>query len=78
MYQNAIETHLRGFIRDYIYKNATSLDDFKKERIIYSMNTWLEDQNVFGDLNWHEVWLGLASNSKSPLIRMMQDVIDNM
>jgi hypothetical protein len=42
------------------------------------MNTWLKDQNVFGDIGVTETWFGLASNSKSPIVRLLQNVIDDM
>lgn len=77
-YKYAIEDHLRNFISDYINKHTDALDDIKRERLIYSIYRWLQDQDTFGDIGWHEVWLGLASNSNSPLIRLMQDLIDNM
>lgn len=77
-YDDAITNRLHQFVSDYVNKNAKSLTDEQKEKLIYSTNTWLENQNAFGDIGVTETWLGLASNSKSSLIRIMQDMIDNM
>lgn len=44
----------------------------------YSIRTWIEDQNVFGDISGVEVWVGLTQHSKSPLIRLLCDVIENI
>lgn len=76
-YNDAITERLRQFVNNYINENAKDLTDDQRERLIYSTNTWLENQNAFGDIGVTEVWLGLASNSKSSLIRLMQDIIDN-
>lgn len=75
-YNDAITERLHQFVNKYINENAKDLTDDQKERLIYSTNTWLENQNAFGDIGVTEVWLGLASNSKSSLIRIMQDIID--
>ena len=76
-YDDAISKRLKQFVHKYINEHAKSLSDDKREALIYSTNTWLENQNAFGDIGITEVWLGLASNSKSSLIRLMQDIIDN-
>lgn len=78
LYEEAALKHLRYFINNYINEEGENLSQDQKERLKYSIWTWLEDQNTFGDIGVTETWLGLASNSKSPLIRMLQDVIDNM
>jgi hypothetical protein len=44
----------------------------------YSIRTWIEDQNVFGDISSVEVWVGLTQHSKSPLIRLLGDIIENI
>lgn len=75
-YEYAITKRLRMFVKDYINKN-TELPQDKKDRLINTTYQWLENQFAFGDIGAMEVWLGLASNSKSSLIRLMQDLIDN-
>ena len=77
-YDDAITEQLHQFITRFVNENAKNLTDEQKEKLIYSTNTWLENQNAFGDIGVTEVWLGLASNSKSSLIRIMQDMIDTM
>lgn len=77
LYQNAIEKHVYNFVDDYVDKHV-KLDDDMKERMKYSMHTWLEDQNVFGDVNIFETWFGLSQHSESPVIRMLGDIIMDM
>ena len=77
-YISAITQHIRSFTEQYINENTKDLSPVYRQRLIYSVNNWIEDQNIFGDVGVLESWIGLASNSKSPLIRIMQDVIDNI
>lgn len=77
LYNNAIQSQLYDFINDYVDKN-TNLSDDKKQRLIFSMHTWLEDQNVFGDVNGLEVWIGLTQHSKSPVIRLLGDILETI
>lgn len=76
-YLHTIQDRLEQYIRSTVQEQE-GLDDLHKERLIYSMNTWLKDQNVFGDIGVTETWFGLASNSKSPIVRLLQNVIDDM
>lgn len=76
-YDNAIIEHITSYVNNYIDEN-TDLDDLHKERMKYSIRTWIEDQNVFGDISGVEVWVGLTQHSKSPLIRLLGDVIENI
>jgi hypothetical protein len=70
-YDDVITERLHQFVSKYVEENTKGLSDEKKEKLIYSINTWLENQNAFGDIGVIETWLGLASNSKSSLIRLM-------
>ena len=76
-YLHTIQDRVEQYIRSTVQEQE-GLDDLHKERLIYSMNTWLKDQNVFGDIGVTETWFGLASNSKSPIVRLLQNVIDDM
>lgn len=76
-YLHTIQDRVEQYIRSTVQEQE-GLDDLHKERLMYSMNTWLKDQNVFGDIGVTETWFGLASNSKSPLVRLLQNVIDDM
>lgn len=77
LYSNAILEHLVRHINKYVDENV-QLNDELKERMKYSMRTWLEDQNTFGDIAAYETWIGVTSDSKSPIIRMLGDIIDNI
>lgn len=76
-YIHTIENRIKQYIRSTVQEQE-GLDDLHKERLIYSINTWIQDQNVFGDIGATETWFGLASNSKSPLVRLLQNIIDDM
>lgn len=76
IYNHAAQTRLKSFIHTYLRENTGTLDEELRNRMEYSIYTWLEDQCVFGDVGSYEVWLGMASNSSSPLIRMLQNIID--
>ena len=70
----------KACIRDiinYIDENV-ALDDDMKTRLKINTLKWLRDQNDFGDVSIYEQWIGLGSHSKSPIIRMMQDLINDM
>ena len=70
----------KACIRDiiqYVDKNVP-LDDELKTRLKINMLKWLKDQNDFGDVSIYEQWIGLGSHSKSPVIRMMQDIINDL
>lgn len=70
----------KACIRDiiqYVDENV-ALEDDMKTRLKINMLKWLRDQNDFGDVSIYEQWIGLGSHSKSPIIRMMQDMINDM
>ena len=80
-FENMFNTALdQACIRDiiqYIDKNV-DLEDDLKTRLKINMLKWLRDQNDFGDVSIYEQWIGLGSHSKSPIIRMMQDIINDL
>jgi len=41
------------------------------ERAVYSVVTWLNNQNVWGDSRALDSWLTLASHNKSTLVRLV-------
>lgn len=77
LYNNAIQKQTYSFVDNYVDKNVNLSDDLK-ERLKYSMHTWLEDQNVFGDMNVAQVLTGLTQHADSPIIRMLGDIINQM
>lgn len=64
-------------IIDYIDKNVP-LEEDMKTRLKINMLKWLRDQNDFGEVSIYEQWIGVGSHSKSPIIRMMQDIINDL
>lgn len=61
---------------DQLIDNETNLSDDEKFRLKISMRKWLTDAMDFGDISALEVWAGLGSQSKSPVIRALQYMID--
>lgn len=80
-FQSVFDSALdKACIRDiiqYVDENV-ALEDDLKNRLKINMLKWLRDQNDFGDVSIYEQWIGLGSHSKSPIIRMMQDMINDM
>lgn len=76
-FDNALDKACIRDIIDYIDKNVP-LEDDMKQRLKINMLKWLKDQNDFGDVSIYEQWVGLGSHSKSPVIRMMQDIINDL
>lgn len=77
LYENAISKQIYAFVDDYVDKNVNLSTDLK-ERMKYSMHTWIEDQNVFGDMNVFQVFVGLTQHVNSPVIRMLGDIINTI
>lgn len=77
-YQEMLRDHLKGFVAKYVRENCKDLSDEKQQRLIFSTWTWLENQNAWGDVSWFENWVGMASSSKSSVIRIMQDIVDTI
>lgn len=80
-FQNAFNVALdKACVRDiiqYIDENV-ALEEDLKNRLKINMLKWLKDQNDFGEISIYEQWIGLGSHSKSPVIRMMQDIINDL
>lgn len=77
IYNNAIFNKVVQLCDKYVDDNV-QLNDELKNSLKYSIRTWLRDQSNFGDLGIHEILVGLASHSKSPVLRILQDIIDNI
>lgn len=76
-FNNALDKACVRDIINYIDVNV-NLEEDLKTRLKINMLKWLKDQNDFGDVSIYEQWIGLGSHSKSPVIRMMQDIINDL
>lgn len=63
---------------DETVNERIELDDDFKQRLRVNMYKWLDDQMDFGDVSVFEVFMGMGSMSKSPIIRAIQDKISDM
>lgn len=77
IYNTAIFNKVVQLCDKYVDDNV-QLNDELKNSLKYTIRTWLRDQSNFGDLGIHEILIGLASHSKSPILRILQDIIDNI
>lgn len=76
-FNNALDKACIRDIIKYIDENVVLEDDLKTRLKINTLK-WLRDQNDYGDVSIYEQWIGLGSHSKSPIIRIMQDIINDM
>lgn len=77
MWQDALEKKVLETI-DKIVDERVDLDQDHKNRLRINMHKWLRDQMDYGDVKAAEIVVGMGSRSKSPLIRAVQDIIDQM
>lgn len=63
---------------DNMISERVDLDQDRKTRLRINMYKWLNDQMDYGDVKYAETLIGMGSRSKSPIIRAMQDIIDQM
>lgn len=75
IYEKAVEKRVYEYI-DSIIDNEANLDEDMKFRLKVQMRKWLMDAMDYGDISSIEVWAGIASQSKSPVIRALQYMID--
>ena len=67
-YNHAVEFNTKFYVTKYVRNAMKDLPDDYVERAIYSVTTWLNNQNVWGDSRALDSWLTLASHNKSTLI----------
>ena len=48
-----------------------------KEQFIKNMKTWLYQDTAYGDINASEVVIGMASRSKSPIVRIIEKMMSD-
>lgn len=62
-------TYVKKLCADYVYSDDAITD---KSTFIYNMYKWLEQDQSYGDLAVGEVLIGMASRSKSPVVRIVE------
>lgn len=77
-YNHAVEFNTKFYVTKYVRNAMKDLPDDYVERAIYSVTTWLNNQNVWGDARALDSWLTLASHNKSTLVRLVQDIVDEI
>ena len=77
-YNHAVEYNTKFYVTKYIQKAMKGMPDDYIERAVYSVVTWLNNQNVWGDSRALDSWLTLASHNKSTLVRLVQDIVDDI
>lgn len=76
-YNQATKRKINKWIDNVVDSRDELNDDFKR-RLKVNMKSWVSDQMMFGDVNASEIYIGMGSHSKSPIIRAMQDMINDM
>lgn len=76
-YKQALLVKCKDLI-DHIVSDRTELDADRRERLRVNMYKWLNDQMDFGDVSAAEVYIGVGSRSKSPIIRALHDFLADM
>ena len=77
LYNEGNRTRIYDYVDSYIDLEE-NLDDELKTRIKINIHNWLNQQSSFGDIGSWETVIGIGQHSKSPLIRLMQNIINDM
>ena len=67
--QSIVKPYVRKILTDYVNEQDAITD---KKTFIYNMERWLEQDSTYGDLAAGEVLIGMASRSKSPIVRIVE------
>lgn len=70
--QSIIKPYVRKVLQDFVNEQDSITD---KKTFIYNMERWLEQDQSYGDLAAGEVLIGMASRSKSPIVRIVEKMI---
>lgn len=77
LYKHALQERVEDVIDQVIdEQDATALTPDMKARMKITAKKWLRNQNDFGDVGSFEKWIGLGSRSKSSIIRIVQEIIN--
>lgn len=77
MYNEARKKKCLEWVDETVDSRDELNEDFKT-RMKINMHKWLDEQMDFGDVSVFETYIGMATMSKSPIIRAIQDEISNM
>lgn len=78
-YQIALEDKVMDMVRESINEIPEErLDSERKQRLIVRTTKWLRNQYDFGDVTVFERVIGIGSRSKSSLVRLIQEVINQL
>lgn len=78
-YQIALENKVMDMVRESLDEIPEErLDSERKARLIVRTKKWLRNQYDFGDVTVFERVIGIGSRSKSSLIRLIQEVINQI
>ena len=69
---SVVKPYVRKILSDYVNQEDAITD---KQTFIYNMERWLEQDSSYGDLAGGEVIIGMASRSKSPVVRIVEQMI---
>ena len=61
--------YVKKLCADYVNEEDAITD---KKTFVYNMNKWIEQDSAYGDLSAGEVLIGMASRSKSPIVRIVE------
>lgn len=70
--QNIVKPYVRKVLTDYVNEQDAITD---KKTFIYNMERWFEQDSTYGDLSAGEVLIGMASRSKSPIVRIVEKMM---
>lgn len=66
-----VKPYVRMVLANYVEEDNAVTD---KQTFIYNMERWLEQDFAYGDLAAGEVIIGMASRSKSPIVRIVEQM----
>lgn len=67
-----VKPYVRMILTDYVNQTDAITD---KRTFIYNMERWLDQDTAYGDLAFGEVMIGIASRSKSPIVRIVEKLM---
>lgn len=77
-YNEGLRERLRDFVTGKIQQAMEGQPQDLIERAKFSLYQWLDNQNVWGDVNALSSWLIMPSMNKSLLVRLIQDSVDTI
>lgn len=71
---HVVKPYVRYVLRKFVNEEQSITD---KNTFIYNMERWLEQDMSYGDLAFGEVIIGMASRSKSPIVRIVEKMMSD-